>query len=477
MGYTRRCLGLLLSAAVLAVPLSAQSWQESIANWPAPPFWSPEQAAATPAETSDQRPGLPAIHTESMLSVTATSPLPFIGITPCRIANTTGAGGFSGAYGPPSLSQGVSRDFTLSGQCGIPASASAVSLNLTVTNTQGPGFIKIYPQGGAVPGVSTLNYNGVLPLGLAIANAAVVALGTGGGITVVAGVSGTDLIIDTNGYYAGAAVGDANTYLGNAAGASTTTGNVNTAIGDSALASTTTGSANTAIGIEALLSNTIGVANTGSGAGALVGNTTGSFNTASGFAALENNTIGSHNIAVGDAAGIGLTTGDNNICIGNGGVAGESQSTRIGAPGVQTRAFIAGVRGVTTGNADAVSVMIDSAGQLGTVSSSARFKEEVEDMAEASSRLLKLRPVTFRYKGQAGARKQFGLIAEEVEKVLPDLVVSDSAGEVETVLYHEMPAMLLNELQKQEARIEHQTAEIEQLKAEVAALRTAVAQH
>jgi endosialidase-like protein len=524
MGDTRRCLGLLLSAAVLAVPLSAQSRQESIANWPAPPFWSPGEAAATSGDTrEDQRPGPPAIHAESALSV-PTSPLPFIGITPCRIANTTAAGGFTGAYGPPALSQGVPRDFTLAGQCGIPGTAQAVSLNLTVVNTKGPGFIRIFPTGGVNPTVSTLNY----VAGQVIANAAVVALGTGGAVTVVAGVSDTDLIIDTNGYYAGAAVGVQNTYLGNGAGASTTTGVSNTAIGDSALASTTTGGANTAIGVQALFanttgddntaiglqtlasnttginntaigvqalftnttgnlntvigdsalfSNTIGIDNTGSGAGALLNNTTGDNNTAVGFAALLDNTTGSGNIALGVNAGVDLTTGNNNICIGASGVAGESQTTRVGQAGSQVRAFIAGVRGVTTGNADAVPVMIDSAGQLGTVSSSARFKEEVEDMAEASSRLLKLRPVTFRYKGQAGARTQFGLIAEEVEKVLPELVVSDSAGEAETVLYHEMPAMLLNELQKQEARIAQQTAEIEQLKAELAALRTAVAQH
>ncbi len=116
---------------------------------------------------------------------------------------------------------------------------------------------------------------------------------------------------------------------------------------------------------------------------------------------------------------------------------------------------------MTTGNADAIPVVIDSAGQLGTVSSSARFKEEISDMAEASSGLLKLRPVSFRYKGQAGDRKQFGLIAEEVEEVLPELVVCDSSGGPETVLYHEMPAMLLNELQKQQKTIERRSKQQE----------------
>jgi len=125
-----------------------------------------------------------------------TSALPLIAIAPCRIADTRG-NGFTGAYGPPSLSGGPSRNFMLTGQCGIAGTAQAVSLNVTVTNTQGAGFILIYPQGGAQPLVSTLNY----VAGQTVANAAVVPLGTGGGITVIAGVSGTDLILDTNGYY------------------------------------------------------------------------------------------------------------------------------------------------------------------------------------------------------------------------------------------------------------------------------------
>jgi len=126
-----------------------------------------------------------------------TSALAFTGITPCRIADTRG-NGFMGAYGPPALAAGSPRNFPLTGQCGIPGGAEAVSLNVTVTNTLGPGFILIYPQGGAAPGVSTLNY----VASQTVANAAVVPLGTGGGVTVVAGVSGTDLILDTNGYYA-----------------------------------------------------------------------------------------------------------------------------------------------------------------------------------------------------------------------------------------------------------------------------------
>jgi hypothetical protein len=164
---------------------------EEIPNWSSAPFW-----------TSPNAIGLERAREASVLDPMAveavpTPPVPFTGINPCRIVDTRG-NGFTGAYGPPALTQGIPRNFTLAGQCGISGAAQAVSLNITVTNTQGPGFILIYPQGGAQPGVSTLNY----VAGQTIANAAVVPLGTAGGVTIIAGVSGADLIIDTNGYYA-----------------------------------------------------------------------------------------------------------------------------------------------------------------------------------------------------------------------------------------------------------------------------------
>jgi len=162
---------------------------EAIPNWPAPATWSPSRSAGT-LTTQD-----------------VTPPLPFVGLTPCRLLDTRG-NGFTGAYGPPSLGAGVKRDFPLAGQCGIPSGAGAVSLNVTVTNTLGPGFIKIYPQGGSAPVVSTLNY----VAGQTIANAAVVPLGSPGGVSIVAGVSGTDLVVDTNGYYASSAANQGNTF-------------------------------------------------------------------------------------------------------------------------------------------------------------------------------------------------------------------------------------------------------------------------
>jgi len=159
------------------------------------------------------------------------------------------------------------------------------------------------------------------------------------------------------------------------------------------------------------------------------------------------------NIAVGYQAGSNLTSGNWNIDIGNQGVAADGNTIRIGDSN-QTRTFIAGIRGTTTGSDDTAPVLIDSNGQLGTIPSSIRFKQDVADMGEGSSPLMELRPVTFHYKARPHGPLQYGLIAEEVERVMPELVVRDATGQVETVAYHELPAMLLNELQKQQATIE-----------------------
>jgi hypothetical protein len=190
-----RFLGVLFAAGVVeaAAARAQQLAAETIPNWPAPLLWNggAEGPAGTEAPSDSARKRSP----ESLASL-PTPPLPLVGINPCRIADTRG-NGFSGAYGPPSLTGGIPRDFTLTGQCGIAGTAHAVSLNVTVANPSGPGFILIYPQGGILPTVSTLNYTA----GQVVANAAVVPLGATGAITVVAGVSGTDLILDTNGYY------------------------------------------------------------------------------------------------------------------------------------------------------------------------------------------------------------------------------------------------------------------------------------
>jgi hypothetical protein len=258
-----------------------------------------------------------------------------------------------------------------------------------------------------------------------------------------------------------------NTATGTSALWFNTTGYFNTGTGGQALLFNTTGSGNTATGFNALLNNTIGYSNTACGLSALISNTTGADNTACGYRALDSNTTGARNVAVGRHAGSSLTTGNDNIAIGNVGVAAEGGTIRIGTSGTHTRAFIAGIRGVTTGVANAIPVLIDGAGQLGTVSSSRRFKEEIRDMGDATERLLDLRPVTFRYKPdvQQGERPlEYGLIAEEVAEVFPDLVVYDEEGRPFTVKYHLLSSMLLNQLKRQARELEEQRGELARLR-------------
>jgi Chaperone of endosialidase len=259
--------------------------------------------------------------------------------------------------------------------------------------------------------------------------------------------------------------GDNNTATGALALLSNTTGIENTANGAFALVSST-GLGNTATGASALTSNTTGNNNTANGRNALALNTTGSTNTASGVNALISNTTGSSNIALGAAAGSSLTTGSNNIDIGNGGFNSDSGTIRIGDID-HTRTFIAGIHGVTTGIADAIPVLIDSAGQLGTMSSSRRFKKDIQSMDKTSEVILGLKPVTFHYRSDAKGTPQFGLIAEEVAEVNPDLVVRED-GEIYTVRYEAVNAMLLNEFLKEHRKVEEQRAAIAELKSIVA---------
>jgi len=159
---------------------------------------------------------------------------------------------------------------------------------------------------------------------------------------------------------------------------------------------------------------------------------------------------------------------NNNIEIGNVGVGLDSGIIRIGTGGTQTATFIAGIRGVTTGHADAVPVVIDSVGQLGTVSSSRRFKKEIKPMDQTSQAILGLQPVTFQYKSDPSGTAQFGLIAEEVAAVNPDLVVRDADGEIYSVRYEAVNAMLLNEFLKEHRKGQEQDATISQLKSALA---------
>jgi hypothetical protein len=272
----------------------------------------------------------------------------------------------------------------------------------------------------------------------------------------------------------GNTTGEANTASGYDSPGRTTTGGGNTGMGAYALAGNTSGSSNTAIGEFALHDAFSGIGNTASGASSLQSDTTGGNNTASGFDALRNNTTGSGNIALGESAGLNLTTGSNNIDIGNGGVAGEAATIRIGAGSVHTAAYVAGISGATV--ADGVGVVIDSEGHLGTVTSSARYKDAIRPMQQQSEAILGLQPVTFRYKRELDPKgiPQFGLVAEQVEKVDPDLVARDGQGKAYTVRYEAVNAMLLNEFLKAHRKIEEQAAINRQQEAAIARLDTAL---
>lgn len=279
-----------------------------------------------------------------------------------------------------------------------------------------------------------------------------------GAATTVARSDHTHAVAGTDNTAVGASAlnanttGDFNTTVGANGLGNNTAGRYNTAIGASALAANTTGSTNTAVGGGALATNQIGVGNTAVGTGALTLNTA-RYNTAVGTWALNVSTSGSSNIALGYDAGREVTTGSSNIHIGNMGTSLDNATIKIGY--TQTKTFIAGISGVTTGGTG-VAVLVDGAGQLGTVSSSRRYKDDIHDMGEASRRLLDLRPVVFRYKRPAsdGSRPlEYGLIAEEVAEVFPELVVYDSTGQAETVRYHVLPVLLLNEVQRQERQL------------------------
>jgi hypothetical protein len=268
-----------------------------------------------------------------------------------------------------------------------------------------------------------------------------------------------------------------NTANGQQALYSNTTGYKNTADGHNALLSNTTGNYNTATGDGSLKFNT-GNYNTANGYGALNSNTSGLGNTATGAGALFHNTIGGLNIVLGAAAGQNLTTGSNNIDISNPAVAAESNIIRIGnevaftdivgiVHPAHTKTFIAGIHGATASGA--VTVYVNSSGQLGTLPSSARFKHDIHSMDKASEVILALKPVTFHYKAEIDPKgiPQFGLVAEEVEKIDPDLVARDTDGKPYTVRYEAVNAMLLNEFLKEHRSVQEQQNEIDVLRNEL----------
>jgi hypothetical protein len=293
--------------------------------------------------------------------------------------------------------------------------------------------------------------------------------------------------------------GSSNSAFGRASLYLNTSGSLNTAIGTNALYNNSTGGNNSASGYEALFSNTTGSANTASGYLALLYNTTGNNNTGSGFQALVNNTTGGNNVAVGyqslnkNVAGtnntaVGLralqnninggsnigigasagasSSGSYNIYLGNAG-ATESNVMRLGTNVTQKNTYIAGIFGVTIPSGTGAAVMIDSNGHLGTVTSSERFKDAIQPMDKASEAILALKPVRFLYKPEVDPKAipQFGLIAEQVAKVNPDLVVRDGEGAIYSVRYEAVNAMLLNEFLKEHRKVETQETALAEVKA------------
>ena len=266
-------------------------------------------------------------------------------------------------------------------------------------------------------------------------------------------------------------IGQQNVAVGAGTLLDNTTGSLNTAIGDGTL-QFNNGDSNVGIGF-ALFFNRTGNANTATGVGALTNNTTGNNNTAYGLNALGNNN-GSNNIALGYSAGVNLVKGENDIDIGNAGVAGDAGVIRIGTTGTQTATFIAGIRGVPISGGTEVGV--NASGQLGVRASSARYKDAIKPMDKASEAILALKPVTFRYKKEIDPNHtpEFGLVAEEVEKVNPDLVARDDEGKPYTVRYEAVNAMLLNEFLKEHKAFVEEQRKVQEQGAIIAGLQKQV---
>src|SRR5437870_1197770 len=267
--------------------------------------------------------------------------------------------------------------------------------------------------------------------------------------------------------------GDYNSFFGSDAGLNNTTGLSNSFFGQSAGQINTTGNYNAFFGVGAGSSNTTGDRNSFFGQNAGLNNTTGFSNSFFGQNAGLNNMTGSHNTVIGEFEGANLVSGDFNIYLASNPSFDESNTIRIGNQGTQTSTFIAGIN---VSGVSGAAVFVNNSGRLGVAPSSRRFKEEIRDMGDSSSRLMRLRPVTFFYRPEAvaGPRTlQYGLIAEEVAPIYPELVEYTAAGQPQTVRYHLLSSMLLNEVQKQQRQIESQGRRIAELQARLRRLEAA----
>ncbi len=286
--------------------------------------------------------------------------------------------------------------------------------------------------------------------------------------------------------------GNGNTASGYEALYSNTTGNYNTAIGFEALLGNSAGNYTTAVGAYSLSVNTTGGYDTAFGAYSLPANTTGTGNTAFGYAGLRSNTTGnsnigfgyqslysnqtgSNNVAMGYQAAYYVTNGSNNIEIGNTGAGADNALIRIGVQGTQKAAYIAGI---ASNPVTGAAVYVTSSGELGVLASSERYKTAIEPMGANSEKLEQLRPVSFHLRTDPGGAVQYGLIAEEVDKVYPELVLRDNAGQIQGVRYDELTPMLLSEVQRLHHQIAlqaSQLAEVGELKRQLAELKRLVA--
>ena len=276
------------------------------------------------------------------------------------------------------------------------------------------------------------------------------ATGTGALLSNTTGTNNT-----ANGTFAlfSSTAGNDNTAIGDRALVVADNADGNTAVGSFALGVNTSGSLNTVIGAAALITNTTGSSNTAVGLNSLFSNN-GDNNTAVGRGALGGNTSGNNNVALGFGAGSGVTTASNVICIG----------TNVAGNDVNDSCYIGNIFGDTSSGGTAV--FVNTNGRLGTATSSRRFKDEIKPMNKASEMLFALKPVTFRYKKEIDSQgiPQFGLVAEDVEAVNPDLVVRDKEGKVNTVRYEAVNAMLLNEFLKEHRKVQEQGVTIAELK-------------
>jgi hypothetical protein len=359
-----------------------------------------------------------------------------------ELNNTSVTGGYSNntAFGQGALQNNICEPspFITCGTDNTAVGVGALNLNSFTSENTAIGYQALYGGGNFCTAVGSE----ALKQNQGVRNTAI----GYGALTTSFGSENT-----ATGFLALTSGGNYNTAVGTRAlEGNGNTGNDNSALGRSALLNNINGDDNTALGLGALRSNTHGNYNVGLGIYSLYANTTGLGNVAAGDSALQHVTSGQYNIGMGFDAGQNITAGHNNIEIGSSGSNGdESNTIRIGQQGTQTQTYISGIYGAQVSGVD---VVVDSNGRLGVMTSSVRYKHDIHDIGESSNKLLKLRPVSFRYKSDPTKTLQYGLVAEEVEKVYPELVTYGPDGQAQGVRYLELTPMLVAELRKQSVR-------------------------